>query len=410
MVQERVVTPATTIPPPLLSTQQSLPPTVKSTQDRKNNAATGASAASVRALSARLLTFYFRAPVKAFFRTRVDYLAFARAVNPRVQAGEPWSLKMSTPGLLGHAVRTYGWSFIPNQVLPPLMANVAVGAVLYGSYLQILGSLHGPSGEAVKRIYPPPPVEKTFAAGFAAGAAQSVFAAPVDALQVRFRTEEMLQGRYKNMWQYGHQKLREIGVRGIFAGSGLSMVKDTFGYGVFFATFEYVKAQCFYEFVTKYYGALEADFLGNIRRGPDSDAGTPTIRPHYAMEPTFLLLAGITATVAQQVVQYPLTLIQSIHYGRLEVLGQEAKQCKQSRQMLSNYKKAYGKTFEQCSLQARQCGGMRKWLYRGFLSTTLKQVPSTSAGLIIFELVRRRYAEETDAVRIKKDGYDILLM
>ena len=39
----------------------------------RNNAATGASAAGVRALSAQLVAFYFKAPIKAFFRTRVEY-------------------------------------------------------------------------------------------------------------------------------------------------------------------------------------------------------------------------------------------------------------------------------------------------------------------------------------------------
>lgn len=39
-----------------------------------NNAATGVTAAGSRALLARAAAFYFRAPVKAFFRTRVDYL------------------------------------------------------------------------------------------------------------------------------------------------------------------------------------------------------------------------------------------------------------------------------------------------------------------------------------------------
>lgn len=38
----------------------------------KKDAATGAYAAGMRALSARMLTFYFRAPAKAFFRTRVE--------------------------------------------------------------------------------------------------------------------------------------------------------------------------------------------------------------------------------------------------------------------------------------------------------------------------------------------------
>ena len=41
-------------------------------KDKKSNAATGASAASARAISARVLAFYFRAPAKAFFRNRVE--------------------------------------------------------------------------------------------------------------------------------------------------------------------------------------------------------------------------------------------------------------------------------------------------------------------------------------------------
>lgn len=38
----------------------------------QNNAATGASAAGIRAISAQMIQFYFRAPVKAFLRTRVE--------------------------------------------------------------------------------------------------------------------------------------------------------------------------------------------------------------------------------------------------------------------------------------------------------------------------------------------------
>ena len=40
----------------------------------RNDAATGVSAAGVRAVSAQMVAFYFRAPVKAFFRTRVEYV------------------------------------------------------------------------------------------------------------------------------------------------------------------------------------------------------------------------------------------------------------------------------------------------------------------------------------------------
>ena len=40
---------------------------------------------------------------------------------------------------------------------------------------------------------------------------------------------------------------------------------------------------------------------------------------------------------------------------------------------------------------------------------TVRQVPSTSAGLIVFELMRRKYAFESEEIRIEKDGFDILL-
>lgn len=38
-----------------------------------------------------------------------------RAVNPLIQAGERWSFRQTTPLLLAHAVKHYGWGFIPNQ-------------------------------------------------------------------------------------------------------------------------------------------------------------------------------------------------------------------------------------------------------------------------------------------------------
>lgn len=186
----------------------------------------------MRAVSARMFAFYFRAPVKAFFRARVDYMGYARAINPRVQAGEKWSWRMTSPVILAEAIRKYGWSFIPYQVLPPLIANTAVGAVLYTTYLSSLGFLHEPSSRDAKRIYPPPSLGTTFSAGFAAGTVQSLIAAPLDALQIRFHAAEMMEGKYKNMWQYASSKTADIGARGIFAGWTLSFVRDSFGFGV----------------------------------------------------------------------------------------------------------------------------------------------------------------------------------
>ncbi|EMC97886.1 hypothetical protein BAUCODRAFT_66546 [Baudoinia panamericana UAMH 10762] len=403
------------LPPPLPDSDGK----IRST--RQDNASTGVGAALVRGLSARLLALYFRAPIKAFFKTRIDYMGYARAINPNVQAGQKWSWRMTSPALLASAIHRHGWSFLPNQVLPPLMANTVVGAVLYTAYLQTLGLLHEPSARATKRTDPLPPPTHTFAAGFVAGAFQSVVAAPLDALQIRFQANEFLSGKYENMWQYAWRKTREIGARGIFAGWSLSLVRDSFGNAVFFSTFEYIKGQAFYSFVSNWYGTygsltgFQKDVLRSQRNKDGSQVTSPAITPHYMIEPTFILLAGVAASVAQALIQYPISRIQEVHYGRLEWIDAHPHKNKPNKLSraggaLGMYVSAYRKTFKQCLAVARRQNGLRHWLYKDFLMRTITQVPSTSAGLIVFEVIRRKYGDKSDIVKINKDGYDILLV
>lgn len=282
-----------------------------------------------------------------------------------------------------------------------------IGAVLYASYLQVLGALYRPSSQSLKRVYPPPPVSSTLTAGFMAGAIQSIVAAPLDALQVRFRTSDVLDGKYKSMWQYGRRKLQEIGLRAAFAGWRLSVIKDSLGSAVFFATFEFVKAQCCYEFVAWYYGSLTSS-KGSVPLANTDQTHPHTIKPHFAIGPTFLMLAGLSASLAQQVIQHPITIVQQIHQiclSRYERASHPSLEVLPPR----NTHGAYGRTFKRCVVYARRFGGWRRWLYRGFWLTSLKQIPSTSAGLVVFELVRRRYGIDTEAVRIRKGNYDTLL-
>ncbi len=172
------------------------------------------------------------------------------------------------------------------------------------------------------------------------------------------------------------------------------------------------------------------------------------IRPHYALEPAFLMLAGVTASVAQQVVLYPLSTFQTLHYERLEELDEKAAQVRRQHQsmttpsaagsrpgvgvsppqgrMLDAYFHAYRETWKQAKAQAQaqaveavaagrgrssigKLKMMHRWFFRGFWWFTIRQVPSTSAALIIFELVRRKYGLSGEPVKITSDGYDILL-
>ena len=129
------------------------------------------------------------------------------------------------------------------------------------------------------------------------------------------------------------------------------------------------------------------------------------------LEPTFIALAGVAASLAQQTISHPLSRVQDVHYGRLEYIDshQYTRSFATKKQALGLYATAYTKTWKQVQVLARREGGMRRWLYKDFFASTLRQVPSTSIGLIVFEVVRRKYAVDEDIVKIQKDGYDILL-
>lgn len=269
--------------------------------------------------------------------------------------------------------------------------------------------MYEPVSQGVKRTYPPATPTDTFTAGFIAGSIQSIVAAPLDALQVRLRTNDIIEGRYQSMWHYGQHKLHQIGLRGIFAGWSLSALRDSFGSAVFFSFFEYIKSQAYYSFLTRYYGPRYSQMEGYLHQSQSSDRGVPLIKPHYTLEPCFLLAAGLIASVAQQTIQHPINTIQGIHVARLEYLDHQAALRPSNRQMLQIYYLAYQETYKRCKRKAARAGGWARWLYRGFFGSALRQVPSTSAGLVIFELVRRKYASLADSMYIRKDGYDILL-
>ena len=120
-------------------------------------------------------------------------------------------------------------------------------------------------------------------------------------------------------------------------------------------------------------------------------------------------VAGLLAGVVQQVIQYPLGLVGEIHHQRIRALDTLAKQPVSLRVMFRGHRDAYWRTMRICARKARLVGGMGRWLYQGFWSNTLRSIPSTSAGLIIFELVRRRYADDTSGAKIKVDGNEIIL-
>ena len=57
----------------------------KKRKEKKQDASTGAKAAGIRAIMSQVVAFYFRAPIKAFFRSRLEY------VSPFSLTSQIWS-------------------------------------------------------------------------------------------------------------------------------------------------------------------------------------------------------------------------------------------------------------------------------------------------------------------------------
>lgn len=247
-----------------------------------------------------------------------------------------------------------------------------MGIVLYTTYLTSLAVIAGPTAKEYK-------VLDTFKAGFLAGAAQSLAAAPIDAIVTRFSAAEMLSSAHKTMWTYSWEKLLEVGPRGVFAGYPISFAKESLGFAAFFGTFETVK------------GPWYRTYIKYVHKGE---------RGNSIVYPSFILSAGALAAISVQAVHYPIGKIQKLHLMRLEALDEvnRLKPPTSQSSMWRLYSRTYTHTFRQAKkLVLKDAGGSwHRWLYGGFVRATVTTMPSTSIGLIVFEIMRLKYAYDGD--------------
>ncbi|KAI9315653.1 mitochondrial carrier domain-containing protein [Dichotomocladium elegans] len=364
-------------------------------QKAKEVTSVGGSTAIARSLMMQGLYLFYRTPVKLFRPLRVDYLIMARALLPPIDeaSSSRFSFRYTSIGMITNAVKKQGWNFIPRHVLPPLLANTMIGTVLYTTYIATLPMFHPPSQFQLHRPFPPPPYSAVFMAGCLAGAMQSLVAAPLDSVKIRFEVSDLLEGKHRSMYQFAKSTLKELGVTSAYRGFMLTLVRDSLSCGLFFATFEWVKQQGYYYFLDEMYGLhvdsrKSLDALEGLRRSGEDEAiatasVTPKERPPLLLEPIFVILAGAAAAVAYQVIEHPLSKIHSIFYIE-EGQSEFAQRNRESVRVL------YRRTWEQCKLQVRLNGGSwRRFLYQEFAGTVLKVVPATSIGFLVFELVKR---------------------
>ncbi|RLV89268.1 Vacuolar protein sorting-associated protein 26 [Spathaspora sp. JA1] len=379
--------------------------------NKRSNQTVSLSAAGIRAVMYQLQSLYIRTPVKLFRPSRFDYLAQVRELANRHNniSEKPYRFRThSSLGMLFHVIKKEGWKFIPDHVLPPLIANSATGLILYVTYLTSL--------DHYNRQHQTPPSQfnwyspfDTWRAGFIAGAVQSLAAAPVDAIYTRSTVAEMLEGTHQNLWMFGLHKLKEIGLVGVFAGYGFSFIKESLGFAFYFSTFETVKTEG-YDLTHKtimYYRRseeiikrkLQKIFKWNDEQVDEKLEKLERYRSDKLLKSTFVLLAGASAACSLLAVQYPLSKIQKIHLSRLEALDVYSASRYNSRPFITLYYNSYIDTFNQI-VRMKQKAGVA-WVeaaYKGFVRNALTTIPATSVGLLVFEIMRTKLADNFDEI------------
>lgn len=103
-----------------------------------------------------------------------------------------------------------------------------IGAVLFTTYITVLSQFSGTSffeSDYNHSLHSPPPFSIVFTSGAIAGAAQSLVAAPLDSLKVRFEVNDLLEGKHKSMFDFAKTTWKELGIISIYRGICLTLVK-----------------------------------------------------------------------------------------------------------------------------------------------------------------------------------------
>lgn len=370
------------------------------------------SSAGVRALFIQIQSLFLRTPVKLFRPSRFDYLAYVReqvALNSDILF-KPYRFHThSGVALLTRVIRDEGWKFIPDHVLPPLLANSATGVILYATYLTTLDTLdkrrhchdkaHDRHNNHVYSTF------DTWRAGLIAGAAQSLAAAPLDAIYSRLRLSDRLQGKQQAWWAYVVHKLKQIGIAGVFAGFGFSFVKESLGFAFFFSTFELVKTRGYkmtYDTIAWYrwLKAFISKFFGLDNRLPKlvsrEDITLEQKRLTRVLKSTFVLLAGASAALSHLAVQYPLSKVQQIHFARLELLDQLNSESHKT--FLGRfYPHSYIDTYHHVkNIKTKSNMSWPQLTYQGFARNAISMIPATSVGLLVFEIMRTKLSDSLE--------------
>jgi solute carrier family 25 carnitine/acylcarnitine transporter 20/29 len=115
-------------------------------------------------------------------------------------------------------------------ILPPLYGSTALSAVCFGLYDQ--------SSNFFRR-YTDDEFVASFSGGTVVGVTTACFMTPFDLVKTQLQMQSGRTSLYNNELDCVRQIMRIGGTRAIFRGFFPTLVREVFGYGVYFSTYDY---------------------------------------------------------------------------------------------------------------------------------------------------------------------------
>eukprot|EP01114_Cavostelium_apophysatum_P004322 TRINITY_DN14529_c0_g1_i1.p1 TRINITY_DN14529_c0_g1~~TRINITY_DN14529_c0_g1_i1.p1 ORF type:complete len:253 (+),score=3.63 TRINITY_DN14529_c0_g1_i1:31-789(+) len=198
----------------------------------KDSAQTGVLAGVARAI-AQSLSFLYRGNPVRFVRPRsVGSLHVLKTLKKE---------EKGTFHILRSTFREEGWRAFPRHILPPLVANAAIGTIVFSTYSTVMKmykvepttlSLHHHHHH-----HPKPDLNHVFLSGACAGIAQSFLQCPIEVLMYKI-------AHFQQPLRDSVQKLYlQQGALSLFQGLPVTMMRDSIGWGSFFCVYEFLKSK-----------------------------------------------------------------------------------------------------------------------------------------------------------------------
>jgi solute carrier family 25 carnitine/acylcarnitine transporter 20/29 len=179
----------------------------------------------------------------------------------RMQAApERYKSSLST---MKSIVRNEGQIFaLYKGTLSPLYGVAVNNAIVFGVYGNTLRMLMGHKYDnwPTSNVEATAPLYDIFAAGFVAGICSTVITSPTELVKIRLQMQEQHvslfhsdKAQYTGTLNCLKQAWKADGFSGVFRGIGITAMRDTYSYGVYFASYEYIRRWTSQNYGSKWY-------------------------------------------------------------------------------------------------------------------------------------------------------------